>query len=105
MLFLDGALFVAIAFYYLNPFEAPLPGSQRHVEGTGISLSINQCESLLNAVEDAGVFMDRSQPSRPVVRAALWSQLPTQVRQLVTDCLDDLRSPGARVDAIEVIER
>lgn len=103
---LFSAAIVSFALlYHANPFAAPVRVREVRSAVGAQSDPENQCANVIDAVREAGLLLDRSNPSRPVVRQAMWSRLPIEAKQAVEACLESTRPAQARQSAMEIVER
>lgn len=104
MLF-SAAIVTFVLFYHANPFAAPLRVQEvRSAIGTQ-SDPVSECANVIDAVQEAGLLLDRTNPSRPVVRQAMWSRLPIEARQAIEVCLETSRPAPARRTSMTIVER
>ena len=64
-----------------------------------------RCEQALTAAERAGIILDRSNPSRLIVRRTIWAEIPEEVRTALAQCVETARPDAAGAGTVEVIER
>ena len=72
-------------------------------QATGLEGS--RCEEALATAQRGGIILDRRDPNRLVVSAAVWQQIPEEVRTALTQCADSVRPAGARERPVEVVTR
>lgn len=101
-------LFGALAVYHVG---LPSAGDRGAVQrwrsaqaGTGSPASGSLCERVLAEAQRGRLIVDRSQPGRVVVNRNLWGQLPPEVQQAITSCLDP-STPGTSAPPVEIVER
>jgi hypothetical protein len=62
------------------------------------------CRQVQEQLSKGHIVTDDHQPGQIVVDAALWAQVPDQLRSAITDCYKQLQGPEAG-DQIKVIEK
>jgi hypothetical protein len=72
--------------------------------GAANSASGSLCERVLAEAQRGRLILDRSQQGRVVVNRNLWGQLPAEVQQAITSCLDP-STPGTSRPPVEIVER
>ncbi len=101
----SAVLLLGILFYQASPFARPAVDSAALVLPDMAAQMSDRCEQILTAVDEGGVLLDRSDPSRPVVSREFWRHVPQNIRQAIESCLDQARPGGPEQGAIEFIQR
>lgn len=82
-----AAAILATGVYAAGTFrERPSVPPVMTVSGTG-GLLPRQCEQIFQALQQANIPVDRSNPQQPVANQELWEQLPQPVRDAISRCL------------------
>ena len=61
------------------------------------------CGEVLRVSEQGRLILDRSNPSRLVVSAAIWQRVPQEARQAIVRCAAALRPASAGSGPVEVV--
>lgn len=80
------------------------PHDIRDIESAALAGG-GECAQVMQALTEAGVIIDRRNPSQLVVARQLWSQLPQAVRDATTACAEETRPADAGGGPIQVVER
>jgi len=101
-----GALLLAIMAYGANWLgRASLaPFDIRDIESAALAGG-GECVQVLQVLTEAGVILDRRNPSHLVVARQLWPQLPPAVRDATVACADEARPADSGGGPIEIVLR
>ena len=94
------AIMAGLYTYYVGFSFGSL--SEIPVRTTGLSGSI--CERALAEAERGGLIVDRSNPARVRVDQSMWRQVPQQVRDALSTCLEEGRPPQPGANSVEIVE-
>ncbi|HEY0014615.1 MAG TPA: hypothetical protein VGB79_17365 [Allosphingosinicella sp.] len=85
--------------------EMPDAAALAKARAGGPALQGSRCEQVLSTAEQGRLVLDRRNPNRLVVAAALWTQLPEEVRTAITQCADTIRPADQRERPVEIVTR
>ncbi|HZF94064.1 MAG TPA: hypothetical protein VEZ20_04235 [Allosphingosinicella sp.] len=85
--------------------EIPDAAAIAKARAGGAGVQGSRCEQVLATAEQGRVVLDRRNPNRLVVSAALWPQLPEEVRTALSQCADTIRPADQRERPVEVVQR
>jgi outer membrane lipoprotein SlyB len=85
--------------------EIPDAAAIAKARAGGPAVQGSRCEQILATAEQGRLVLDRRNPNRLVVSAALWTQLPEEVRTAISQCADTIRPADQRERPVEVVTR
>jgi hypothetical protein len=85
--------------------EIPDAAAIAKARAGGPAVQGSRCEQVLATAEQGRLVLDRRNPNRLVVSAALWPQLPEEVRTAISQCADTIRPADQRERPVEVVTR
>jgi len=100
-----GAVAIGLLAWHVGFSVGPMPDVKTVARASGGAADASQCEQALATAQRGGIVVDRSNPNRLVVRAALWQQLPEDVRAGLTECANSVRPADRREQAVEIVNR
>jgi hypothetical protein len=102
-----GAVVAGLLAWHVGFSIGPIPdaASIARARAAGPAVSGSRCEQVLATAEQGRVVLDRRDPNRLVVAAALWQQLPEEVRAALTECADTVRPADQRERPVEIVTR
>jgi hypothetical protein len=100
-----GAVAALLLAWHVGFSVGPMPDKSALARAPGGVADVGRCEQALRAAQRGGIVVDRSDPNRLVVRAALWQQLPEDVRTALTECANSVRPADRRDQPVEIVNR
>lgn len=101
-----GAVLAGLLIWHLGFSIGEIPSREDLVKArSGTALEGSRCEQALAAAERGGIVIDRANPSRLVVDAAIWPQLPQDLRAPLIECANNVRPLDQRERPVEIVER
>jgi hypothetical protein len=100
-----GLVAAALLAWHVGFSVGPMPDAAAITRGNVGIGDGSRCEQVLATAERGRIVLDRRNPDRLVVAAALWQQLPEEVRAAIAECAGVVRPADRRETPVEVVPR